>query len=109
LLQGQRHSNGGILIEAEDGEMVMNRRSTQMFLPQLREMQRVGNGNTGIVSNGFAEDGGLIVRNIQKQSNLGEVQKLIEGNIYKIQVNNIATDTLDVANEEIILVNNANI
>lgn len=43
-IKGKRHSQGGELIEVEDGEIIMNRRSVQMFGPQLSAMSVAGGG-----------------------------------------------------------------
>ena len=104
LLQGRRHNQGGILIEAEDGEMIMNRSATSMFLPQLREMQKIGNGNTGFVTNSFARDGGITARSVTSSIN-----EVIVSNLQDIRVVNVASDTIDIATEESIIVQNANI
>lgn len=44
MLAGRRHSSGGIPIMAEDGEAVINRRSTSMFLPELSAINQAGGG-----------------------------------------------------------------
>ena len=53
-LHGKRHSQGGIHIEAEDGEVVINRNSARMFLPELSAINQAGGGvplfaNGGVV------------------------------------------------------------
>lgn len=104
LLQGKRHSQGGILIEAEGGEMIMNRTATSMFLPQLRQMQAIGNGNTGLLRQPFANDGGIVSRSIERSNRTVAIS-----NLQDIRVINVASDTVDVASEESIVVQNANI
>lgn len=42
LIEGPRHSNGGVNINAEGGEFVMNRAATQAFLPVLEQMNSIG-------------------------------------------------------------------
>lgn len=42
LIEGPRHSNGGVNINAEGGEFVMNRAATQAFLPMLEQMNNIG-------------------------------------------------------------------
>lgn len=44
FIKGKRHSAGGTMIEAEDGEVVINRRSTSMFLPLLSAINEMGGG-----------------------------------------------------------------
>lgn len=43
MLEGASHKQGGIPIEAEGGEFVMNKESTKHFEPQLQKMNAVGN------------------------------------------------------------------
>lgn len=57
-IQGRRHSQGGEIIEAEDGEFIMNRRSVQMFWPELSAMSVAGGGVPFQV-----QDGGYTIRN----------------------------------------------
>ena len=104
LLQGKRHSQGGILIEAEGGEMIMNRTATGMFLPQLRQMQAIGNGNTGLLRQPFANDGGIVSRSIERAN-----RSVAISNLQDIRVINVASDTVDVAGEAIEVENRANI
>ncbi|WP_067151014.1 coiled-coil domain-containing protein [Pseudotamlana agarivorans] len=54
LLRGARHSQGGIPIEAEDGEAIINRRSTSMFLPLLSELNQAGGGVPLMANGGIA-------------------------------------------------------
>lgn len=53
LLRGPRHSGGGVLIEAEGGEAIMNRNATSRYLPLLSAL----NSSTGGVP--FMEQGGI--------------------------------------------------
>ncbi|WP_431137463.1 hypothetical protein [Psychroserpens mesophilus] len=55
LLSGARHSQGGINIEAEDGEAIINRKSTAKYLPLLSAINQDGGG----VSFGRFERGGI--------------------------------------------------
>mgnify|MGYP003655343292 CR=1 FL=1 len=43
MLDGASHEQGGIPIEAEGGEFVMNKESTKHFEPQLKKMNDAGN------------------------------------------------------------------
>lgn len=57
LLKGNRHSHGGILIEAEDGEAVINRKSTSKYLPLLNAINTDnGNGRPFMEMGGIAGD-----------------------------------------------------
>lgn len=102
LLRGRRHSKGGTLIEAEDNEFISSRKTTAMFLPELQRMQAIANGNTGIIRNGFARDGGLTSRTITRSIRQPNQQQTI-------RVINVASDTAEVAAEDAILVENANL
>jgi hypothetical protein len=54
LLSGARHSQGGIHIEAEDGEVIMNRKSSAMYLPLLSELNQAGGGVPFMAKGGIA-------------------------------------------------------
>lgn len=43
-ITGKRHSQGGEIIEAEDGEVIINRRSVQQFEPLLSAINMAGGG-----------------------------------------------------------------
>jgi len=43
-IKGKRHAQGGTIIEAEDGEAIMNRGSVAMFKPMLSLMNQMGGG-----------------------------------------------------------------
>lgn len=62
LLHGASHANGGIPIEAEGGEAIINKRSTSMFKPLLSAINEAGGGVK------FA-NGGLIDNTVRKQVN----------------------------------------
>lgn len=51
LIKGRRHAQGGTMIEAEDGEAVINRNSTAMFGPLLSALNQMGGGTS--FSNNF--------------------------------------------------------
>lgn len=55
LLQGPSHANGGIMIEAEGGEAIINKRSTQAYLPILNAINQAGGGTP--LMNTFASGG----------------------------------------------------
>lgn len=54
LLKGARHSGGGIDINAEDGEAIINRRSTAKYLPVLSAMNIDGGGRPLMEAGGIA-------------------------------------------------------
>lgn len=44
MIKGRRHSEGGVVIEAEDGEAIMTRGAVSMFGPMLSMMNQMGGG-----------------------------------------------------------------
>lgn len=62
LLQGASHAQGGIPIEAEGGEAIINKRSTAMFKPLLSAMNEAGGGVR------FA-NGGVVKQSVQRMNN----------------------------------------
>ncbi|GHT33992.1 hypothetical protein FACS189434_09400 [Bacteroidia bacterium] len=69
LLHGASHAQGGIPIEAEGGEVIINKRSTAMFKPLLSAINEAGGGvkfAAGGVIGGYAfNDGGYNARSLQ--------------------------------------------
>ena len=110
MLIGPKHSQGGIPIEAEGGEGIINARS--MGNPLLRNIASAINVLGGGVdfstpnTSGMFADGGITGRGISENS---QTQNLIDENISRIRVVNVARDTTDVATEEIQVENAANI
>jgi len=65
LLHGPSHAGGGIPIEAEGGEAIINRKSTSMFKPLLSAINAAGGGvrfAAGGMPVGLANDGGFSAR-----------------------------------------------
>jgi hypothetical protein len=65
LLRGPSHAAGGIPIEAEGGEAIINKRSTSMFKPLLSAINAAGGGvrfAAGGIPVGLANDGGFSAR-----------------------------------------------
>lgn len=58
-ITGKRHSQGGEIIEAEDGEVIINRRSAQQFEPLLSAINMAGGG---IPFGPMPSDGGFASR-----------------------------------------------
>lgn len=58
LLNGNSHAQGGMMIEAEGGEAIINKRSTSMFAPILSAINEAGGGiaftNTRYNDGGYA-------------------------------------------------------
>ncbi|MBP0904838.1 hypothetical protein ACFSKN_04775 [Mariniflexile gromovii] len=92
LLRGARHSQGGIPIEAEDGEAIINRRSTAMFLPLLSQMNQAGGGVPLMANGGIAG------------SIKSPASNLIDYNQIALAVSNLPAPIVSV--EEITSVNN---
>lgn len=111
LLQGPRHSQGGIPIEAEGGEFIMNRKATRAFGPVLSIMNEIGNGNKGINTTGYFADGGQVARSISANGgpSFDDVRQLIAESQTTIRVVNVAQNTLDKINESAKIVENASI
>jgi hypothetical protein len=74
LLKGKSHAMGGIPIEAEGGEAIINKRSTAMFAPILSILNEAGGGSAFASSPTFNSDGGYSVRQSQRDAALTEEQ-----------------------------------
>jgi hypothetical protein len=59
LLSGPSHAGGGIAIEAEGGEVIINKKSANMFLPLLSAINEMGGGVPFVSPN---SDGGFAMR-----------------------------------------------
>ena len=46
MINGPRHAQGGVMIEAEGGEAVMTRGAVTMFAPLLSAMNQMGGGTS---------------------------------------------------------------
>ena len=44
MIGGERHSNGGTMVEAEEGEVIINRKSAKMFRGLLSQINEMGGG-----------------------------------------------------------------
>lgn len=86
VLRGNSHAQGGIPIEAEGGEAIINKKSTEMFLPVLSEINRIGGGREfGNFSSW--NDGGYSARanlnNLETLSKIDELKETIKNmNMY---------------------------
>ena len=58
-IQGPSHANGGVQLEVEGGEAVINKRSTSMFLPLLSALNQLGGG---VPFTRPGSDGGYTIR-----------------------------------------------
>ena len=127
LLTGSSHDQGGIpvsvggsrVVEAEGGEAIINKRSTQMFTPLLSAINEAGGGvafgkggklpmmaQEGTIVPEFADPKALQLESLlggtglllQNQEKLVEFTTAINDRIDRIEVINVATDTASVAN-----------
>lgn len=62
LINGKSHAQGGQLVEAEGGEVIINKRSSQAFRSQLSAINEWG-GGVKFANGGVFNDGGYSVRN----------------------------------------------
>lgn len=65
LVHGPSHAGGGVPVEVEGGEAIINKKSTTMFKPLLSEINAAGGGvrfAAGGVPVGLANDGGFSAR-----------------------------------------------
>ncbi len=102
LLSGKSHAQGGIMIEAEDGESVINKRSTQMFKPILSMMNQAG-GGVKFASGGVV--GGMDMPIDSLLSNTIDITSQLSN----IRVLNVASETADVLEDVVLVENVANI
>lgn len=95
LLRGKRHGQGGIPIEAEDGEIVLNRNVSKnpAFL-QVASMMNEMTGGKRLSNNAFNSS----ESNMENETLdiKGMVKEIVDG-VASIPVKNVATDTDEVA------------
>lgn len=85
LIRGKSHAQGGETIEAEAGEVIINKKSAKMFLPLLSAINQAGGGisfGAGLPRNvGSINDGGFSVRHSSDKTatsqDIKELQKAI--------------------------------
>jgi hypothetical protein len=83
LLRGASHANGGIPIEAEGGEAIINKRSTSMFLPVLSAINEAGGGVPFVQT---MADGGYVSRNSNQQSVSGSIADIVRATISEMKI-----------------------
>lgn len=83
-ITGKRHSQGGEIIEAEDGEVIINRRSAQQFEPLLSAINMAGGG---IPFGPMPSDGGFASR-YAMQEGVSErtIAKAVERGIKSLKI-----------------------
>lgn len=83
-ITGKRHSQGGEIIEAEDGEVIINRRSAQLFEPLLSAINMAGGG---VPFGPMPSDGGFASR-YAMQEGVSErtIAKAVERGIKSLKI-----------------------
>lgn len=93
-IKGKSHAQGGEIVEAEDGEIIMNKRSVSMFEPLLSEISVAGGG---IPFSSHIPDGGYTAR--WAQSNSGNIDELREAMSDAVKDLKIYTAITDIRRE----------
>lgn len=108
LLKGARHSQGGILLEAEDGEAVINRDATAANLPLLDAINR-STGGVGFMERGGVAGGGAIGSTQRsKQVDIVDYDKLATAmSMQRISVS--VEEINEVSNRVSVIENDANL
>ena len=92
LLSGKRHNTGGIHIEAEDGEIILNRNvSKNPFLLQMASMMNESTGGKRLTNLDYA--GSKQMNNMSDNIDLKKIVKEVVDGVVSIPVKNVATDT----------------
>lgn len=73
-VKGRRHSQGGTIVEAEDGEVIINRNSVSMFPGLLSEINRLGGG---VAFANPSVDGGFSGRRLSEEVDGGNAGEII--------------------------------
>ena len=102
LLQGKTHNQGGINIEAEGGEAIINKRSTALFKPLLSDINEAGGGVAFMEQGGIA--GGLDTAN---ESTFQSID--ITSQMSNLKVINVASETAEVYDDVMKVENLANV
>ncbi len=93
-IKGKSHAQGGELVVAEDGEIIMNKRSVSMFEPLLSEISVAGGG---VPFSSHIPDGGYTAR--WAQSNSMSVDNLREAMSDAVKDLKIYTAITDIRRE----------
>lgn len=85
LLSGNSHASGGILIEAEGGEAIINKRSTSMFAPLLSAINEAGGGVPFMRP---MSDGGYTTRSVINNNtvSLDDMRKAMKEAVSEVKV-----------------------
>lgn len=94
-IKGKSHAQGGELVMAEDGEIIMNKRSVSMFEPLLSEISVAGGG---VPFSSHIPDGGYTAR--WMQSNSTDVDDLRDAMSAAVKDLKIYTAITDIRRED---------
>lgn len=94
-IKGKSHAQGGELVVAEDGEIIMNKRSVSMFEPLLSEISVAGGG---VPFSSHIPDGGYTAR--WMQSNSTDVDDLRDAMSDAVKDLKIYTAITDIRRED---------
>ena len=86
LLKGKSHAQGGIPIEAEGGEAIINKNSTSLFGPILSAMNVAGGGDAFSNQPYTIPDGGYTVRQSQNSGGNGITKAEMEEIMKQLKV-----------------------
>ena len=88
LLKGKSHAAGGIPIEAEGGEAIINKKSTAMYGDLLSAINVAGGGIAFSSTPRFTNDGGYTARKSNESSGISkeDIQDAMERAVAKINV-----------------------
>ena len=80
-IKGNSHANGGVQIEAEGGEVIMTKRSVEMYGPLLSAMNVAGGGipfSTPMSDGGFTSRASQSSKNLSSEDLAGLVKKAVQ-------------------------------
>jgi len=95
LVVGNSHANGGVLIEAEGGERIINKKSSSQFGGLLDGINGIGNGAAFAPQTArFSNDGGYTARQIQNSGGATpeQLQAAMEKALTKMKVYTTVVD-----------------
>ncbi len=89
-IKGKSHAQGGELVVAEDGEIIMNKRSVSMFEPLLSEISVAGGG---VPFSSHIPDGGYTARWAQSNStNIEDLRDAMSDAVKDLKIYTAITD-----------------
>lgn len=108
LLQGPSHAAGGIPVEAEGGEAIINKKSTSIFRPLLSMINQAGGGVSFAAGGtpGLINDGGYSARALNSTLNLGLSDSQVRAIVESLKVYVAVSDIHKAENNYAIVENN---